>query len=123
MVPSLGDASGLLWSGGYSGNNQFHLSVDYKEYCCNVIEKVLLRDDVELYLIPHVLSADMTYADNDLVACKELHKLYPDTICAPEFENPMQAKSYISKMDLFVGARMHATIGAFSSGVAPSSSI
>ena len=29
----------------------------------------------------------------------------------------MQAKKYISEMDVFVGARMHATIGAFSSVV------
>jgi polysaccharide pyruvyl transferase WcaK-like protein len=29
----------------------------------------------------------------------------------------MEAKSYISGMDLFIGARMHATIAAISSGV------
>ena len=29
----------------------------------------------------------------------------------------MEAKSYISKMDLFIGARMHATIAALSAGI------
>lgn len=36
----------------------------------------------------------------------------------PEFSNPIEAKSFISSMDIFIGARMHATIAAFSSGVA-----
>jgi len=39
-------------------------------------------------------------------------------ICAPAFETPIEAKSYIANMDIFVGARMHATIGAVSAGVA-----
>ena len=30
----------------------------------------------------------------------------------------MEIKGYISEMDIFIGARMHATIGAFSSGIA-----
>lgn len=34
------------------------------------------------------------------------------------FENPIEAKSYIANMDVFIGARMHATIGALSAGVA-----
>ena len=34
------------------------------------------------------------------------------------FSSPIEAKSFISGMDIFIGARMHATIGAFSSGVA-----
>ena len=36
---------------------------------------------------------------------------------APAFLNPIDAKSYISGMDFFMGARMHSTIAAFSSGV------
>ena len=36
---------------------------------------------------------------------------------APAFENPIQAKSYISNMDCFIGSRMHSTIASISSGV------
>jgi polysaccharide pyruvyl transferase WcaK-like protein len=36
---------------------------------------------------------------------------------APKFSSPVEAKSYISNLDFFTGARMHATIAAFSSGV------
>lgn len=112
------NASGLMWSGGYSGTNQFNLTVDYRKYCCDVIEGLLQMPNVEVHLIPHVLSEDMTYPDNDLVACKELAAMYPQVICAPYFKTPMEAKSYLCRMDWFTGARMHATIGAFSSGVA-----
>ena len=36
---------------------------------------------------------------------------------APAFSSPIDAKSFISKMDFFIGSRMHATIASFSSGV------
>ena len=38
-------------------------------------------------------------------------------IVAPAFESALDAKSYISNMDFFMGSRMHSTIGAISSGV------
>jgi polysaccharide pyruvyl transferase WcaK-like protein len=60
-----------------------------------------------------------TYDKNDgeYRIAEELHQLYPKTILARTFVSPVDAKNYISKMDFFIGARMHATIGAFSSGV------
>ena len=57
------------------------------------------------------------YADNDKLAVDALHEIFPNTIVAPYFATPMEAKSYISGMDLFIGARMHATIAAISAGV------
>ena len=41
----------------------------------------------------------------------------PNLILSPLFLSPVDAKSYISGMDFFMGARMHSTIAAFSSGV------
>ena len=49
---------------------------------------------------------------------ERVKKLYPGAICPDMFKNPMEAKSCISKMDFFVGSRMHATIATFSSHVA-----
>ena len=44
--------------------------------------------------------------------------MYPNkVIVAPAFRSALEAKSYISNMDIFMGARMHSTIGAISSGV------
>ena len=39
-------------------------------------------------------------------------------IAAPRFDSASAAKSYLSGMDFVVAGRMHACIGAFSSGVA-----
>lgn len=109
--------SGLLWNGGYTRNNQFGLTVDYQKYCIEVIRNLLDRGDCEIHLIPHVLSDDMKKADNDKVACEKLKSLFPSLIVAPDFKTPVEAKSYISAMDFFIGARMHATIAAFTTGV------
>lgn len=108
--------SGLLWSGGYSRDNQFHLTVDYQEYCKAVV-KSLLDDGYEVHLILHAYNEDLSNADNDLVAASELNRLFPEAILSPRFNTPMEAKSYISGMDVFIGARMHATIAALSAGV------
>ena len=49
------------------------------------------------------------------VMCEEYGN--PNIALSPLFLDPVAAKSYISGMDFFMGARMHATIAAFSSGV------
>lgn len=108
--------SGLLWSGGYSRDNQFHLTVDYREYCKEVI-KALMDKGYEVHLILHAYNEDLSNADNDLVAATELKKLFPKTVLSPRFKTPMEAKSYISDMSVFIGARMHATIAALSAGI------
>lgn len=63
----------------------------------------------DIFLIPHV--------EEDFKACKDFNLLYPETKLVKPFDNPMDVKSFISGMDIFIGARMHATIGAFTSGV------
>ncbi len=108
--------SGLLWNGGYTGDNQFGLTVDYQKYCREVIQNLLKK--YEVFLIPHVLT-DLTQSmDNDLVAVQALKKEFPSLIVIDNFITPMEAKSYIARMDGFIGARMHAAIAAFSANVA-----
>lgn len=111
------NASGLLWNGGYTGKNEFGLTVEYQRYCKSVISK-LIENGYEVHLILHAYYEKTgDYPDNDMDAVVALHKEYPNTIVAPSFSTPMEAKGYIAAMDLFTGARMHATIAAFSSGV------
>lgn len=110
------NVSGLLWNGGYSQDNQFELTVDYKEYCRKLLA-CLLNDGYEVHIIPHAFKRDLTDVDNDLVPAILLHDEFPKTVLAPYFDSCIEAKSYIAQMDVFSGARMHSTIGAFSSGV------
>ena len=110
--------SALLWNGGYNRNNQFKLKTDYKALIRHAIQYFLGQDNIRLYLIPHVL-LDRSNIENDYEVSSELLREYNSTrlILAPFFINPIEAKSYISGLDFFMGARMHACIAAFSSGV------
>lgn len=114
------NVSGLLWNGGFNGReNQFGLVCDYQEYLHLLIE-FGIENDYEVHLIPHVTIAsnpDRVVPDSDIPACKELYSEFPKCILAPDFSTPYAAKNYIASMDFFVGARMHATIAAFSSSV------
>lgn len=110
--------SALLWAGGYNRKNQFGLSVDYQEYCNKLIETLIKDKRYKLFLIPHVWGECMEHLENDLSICNQLRESYPETIVINNMNTPMDVKSYISSMDIFIGARMHATIAAFSSGVA-----
>ncbi len=113
--PAFGiNVSGLLWTGGYNKSNQFGLSVDYRRYVDELIDMACSKG-YQVHLIPHVVG-DL-YPECDSPVCREIAAVDNRCILAPEFDSPMQAKGYISTMDVFTGARMHATIGAFSSGV------
>lgn len=109
------NVSGLLYKGGFTSANQFDLKVDYKKLICDLICD--LGKDFEIHLIPHVIDLDVSSYDDDYKICSELNRKYPNTILAPAFNSPIEAKSYISNMDFFIGSRMHSTIAAFSSGV------
>ena len=110
------NVSSLLWFGGHS--DTIHLGINYKEYCRQVIDFCINEKNYDVHIIPHVIdNENFDAGENDVKACMELHKMIPETVLAPSFNTPIEAKSYISNMDIFLGARMHATIGALSSGV------
>lgn len=110
------NVSGLLLNGGYSGTNQFGLSIDYGQAINQIISHFVAQTNVQVHLVAHVLEPNMPIED-DLRACQKLSVQFPAVIIAPAFRRPSEAKSYIARMDFFVGARMHACIAAFSSGV------
>ena len=112
------NVSGLLWNGGYTGDNQFGLTVDYRDYITRLI-RWCLEKKMQVYLIPHVITAqDENNVENDLKVCRQLQAQFPECRIIGHFDTPMEIKGYISQMDIFTGARMHSTIAAFSSGVA-----
>lgn len=110
------NVSGLLWNGGYTGQNQFQLQADYRQYCHGVI-KGLLADGLQVHLVPHVISRGDASREDDVAASMELLAEHQGCVLAPPFTTPIAAKSYISLMDAFLGSRMHATIAAFTTGV------
>ena len=110
------NVSGLLFSGGYAGGNQFGLTLDYPDLIRRLLRSWAAMPGNEVWLIPHVIP-DNIPNDDDRVAIDELIQEFPGVHRAPEFSSPSEAKSFIAGMDFVTGARMHACIAAFSSGV------
>nr|OEJ79328.1 hypothetical protein A5482_00245 [Cyanobacterium sp. IPPAS B-1200] len=108
--------SGLLWNGGYNTNNQFALQVNYPQMITNILDLLNQKNNCLIHLIPHVISPSFPI-DDDYEVCQKLHLKYSQTILAPSFTSPIEAKSYISGCDLFIGSRMHSCIAALSAGV------
>jgi len=110
--------SGLLWRGSFNNSSKFStLKVDYVEYINKLIGYLVKSEKCNIHLIPHVIALEDSTIDGDWNECKEIHLKNDKTILAPKFADPMEAKGYISNMDIFIGARMHSTIAAFSTGV------
>ena len=113
--------SGLLMSGGYTRNNMFGLQMDYRQLVRDIITRFRAHPDgCEIHLVSHVIAYDRSAAggvEDDYQASLNIAKEFPGVIVAPAFATPPEAKSYIAGLDFFMGARMHACIGAFSSGV------
>tara|TARA_B100001057_G_scaffold186294_1_gene187089 strand:- start:10841 stop:12049 length:1209 start_codon:yes stop_codon:yes gene_type:complete len=110
------NVSGLLCSGGYEQNNQFNLKCNYHELIEEIIKNFYEMDNVQIHLIPHVVPINYPLEDDYKISL-EIKEKYPQLILPNRFADPISAKSYISRMDFFTGARMHSCIAAFSSGV------
>ncbi len=109
------NVSGLLFNEAESGSNRFGLSVDYADLMRRFVGRAAARDDVEVHLIPHATAEAYAWDDDGRIADK-LASEFPTTVRVGNFTNPSDAKSYISSLDFLVAGRMHACIGAFSSG-------
>lgn len=110
------NVSGLLMSGGYSSNNDYGLGFDYPALTRALIAAFLAMPDVEVSLIAHVNAPGMP-RDDDGAAIDRLARAFPRAHRTPDFASPSTAKSFIAGLDFMIGARMHATIAAYSAGV------
>ena len=80
-----------------------------------LIDYILRETDMGVALIPHVVW-DFT---DDRIPLRELYRKYQHTgrVVMVEDHNCMELKGIISQCSFFVGARTHATIAAYSTGV------
>lgn len=110
--------SSLLWDD--DTRERFGLTVDYHKFYLDLIEYLINETNFEVHLIAHVVDAENFNAhENDYRICSLIKEKYEDNeriVLAPIFKTAIEAKSYISNMEMFLGSRMHATIGAISSG-------
>ena len=80
-----------------------------------LMKYILNNTDMNICLIPHVVWEN----NNDLVPIDKLHQKYAGggRVCKLGDHNCMELKGFISRCRFFVGARTHATIAAYSTGV------
>ena len=110
------NVSGLLFNGGYSGRNEFGMAVDYPAFTRGLISALMARQGTRVHLVSHV-NSDALPQDDDRPVAHQLATEFPGLIVAPEFADPVEAKSYIAGLDFLVAGRMHACIAAHSTGV------
>ena len=87
-----------------------------KEAAFQLVEHILATTDFNIALVPHVTIA----ISNDEETLKEFLEKYRETnrvFLLPNHLNATEYKGYIARMRFFIGARTHATIAAYSTGV------
>lgn len=87
-----------------------------KEAAFRLIEYILETTDFTIALVPHVTIK----ISNDYETLKEFFEKYKESdrvFILPDNLNATEYKGYIARMRFFIGARTHATIAAYSTGV------
>ena len=115
------NVSGLLSMAPLAAQKTFRLADRHDrqlEVTCRAV--LNLNPTMRLLLVPHVHQAEGA-PESDLSASRDLKARlgaeYADRIKIIESRpNAMELKWVLARLDWFAGARMHATIGAFSSG-------
>lgn len=117
------NVSGLLYYGGYTGDNMFGLKEDYSQTICRIIDFLMAKKDVLVLLVPHVFppveSAEVGVVENDVAACLDVYRRlstkYPARIFMVRGSyDQSQIKYIIGLCDFFLGSRMHSCIAALS---------
>lgn len=87
-----------------------------KEAAVKLIQHIIDTTDFSIALLPHVTIHD----NNDFVFLSEFYEQFKATgrvLLIPDNLTAIQYKGYIARMRFFIGARTHATIAGYSTGV------
>jgi len=113
--------SKLLYMGGYTRANMFGLSTSFKDLIDSLVDHIVNNLQAIALLIPHVRGGTGSQEDESSLCesiVAELTPRYNGRVAyLDEHLDPAQTKSLLGECEVFVGARMHACIGAVSQGV------
>jgi len=114
--------SGLLYNGGYTQDNMFHLRCDYRRLICRLIETLLAKENVAVLLVPHVFPPPELMVESDPAAARLIYDQYQDKFQERIFAidqpcDQAEIKYIIGLCDFFIGSRMHACIAALSQNI------
>lgn len=85
------------------------------EAYCRMVEHIIKTTDMQVALIPHVVWE----SNNDRLPIEKIYDLFKDTgrVVKVDDRNATQLKWCISQCRMFIGARTHSTIAAYSTCV------
>jgi len=118
-TPLIGlNISGLLYIGGYRGNNMFGLKSNYSELIQSLIASLVESHDAHIMLVPHVFG-NAGKGESDLTACNAVlrdagHGIRSRLHVIDDRYDQHELKALIGYCDFFIGSRMHACIAALS---------
>jgi polysaccharide pyruvyl transferase WcaK-like protein len=111
------NVSGLLYMGGYTGDNMFGLRANYREVVEQIITTLLDRTTATILIVPHTFGAEMEEAAG-VALLQWTMRRHPGRVTRLAARlGAGEVKWLIGRTHFFVGARMHACIGALSQGV------
>lgn len=115
------NVSGLLWQQDDEARRTFGLAQSHRAQIETAARAILDSDpEMRLLLVPHVIRPEGD-PESDLTAAVSLAARLGEygerVMVLPQNHTASELKWVLSRLDWFAGARMHATIGAFSSGV------
>jgi colanic acid/amylovoran biosynthesis protein len=115
------NVNGLMFNGGYTRNNMFGLTLDYRGFLSDLLARLLARPNVDVVLVPHTFAAPGR-VESDNEACELLAATIPAhskhrVHVVTEAYDQSQIKGAIGMCDFFIGSRMHACIAALSQGI------
>ncbi len=114
------NVSGLIYLDPNAAKERYGFKADYKELMHGLVRELIERGE-RVVLVPHVLEPKGN-VESDPEACAQVMQAMSATeqehisILKPPY-TAAEVKSVLGRLKWFCGTRMHATIGALSSGV------
>lgn len=118
------NVNGLIYNNPEDAVSHYGFKADYRRTVLEFITWLLEQTDSRVVLIPHVMVSHGSFEfESDHAASVSVAKALPPehagrVVVSPLELDQSQVKWLISKMDWFVGTRLHSTIAGISSGVA-----
>jgi len=120
------NVSGLIYNDPEAARSRYGFVADYRKVIHGLLARLLRHSDRPVLLVPHVV-CNPGLIESDSAACEAVMQTLDAAdrqrvFLLPRIFDPSETKWIISKTEWFCSTRMHAAIGALSSGV-PSAAI